>query len=117
MSTGPQDNCIFCRIVAGSIPSTAVASNAHAMAFRDMHPQAPVHVLVVPRRHVDSLATADDAAELGQLLALAAEVARGEGIADSGYRVVTNIGGDGGQTVGHLHLHVMGGRAMGWPPG
>lgn len=117
MSEGQQDPCIFCRIVAGSIPSTVVASNSQAIAFRDLNPQAPVHVLVVPRRHVASLATADDAAELGQLLALAAEVARGEGVADSGYRVVTNIGSDGGQTVGHLHLHVLGGRAMGWPPG
>ncbi|WP_306519789.1 histidine triad nucleotide-binding protein [Gemmatimonas sp.] len=117
MSTVQPDACIFCRIVAGAIPATVVASNAHALAFRDLHPQAPVHVLVVPRRHVASLATADDAAELGELLALAAEVARQEGIADAGYRVVTNIGADGGQTVGHLHLHVLGGRAMDWPPG
>ncbi len=117
MSTVQPDSCIFCHIVAGAIPATAVASNAFALAFRDLHPQAPVHVLVVPRRHVASLAVADDAAELGQLLALAAEVARQEGIADAGYRVVTNIGADGGQTVGHLHLHVLGGRAMDWPPG
>lgn len=117
MTASEQASCIFCRIVAGAIPSTTVASNAHGIAFRDLHPQAPVHVLVVPRRHVDSLATADDARELGQLLALAAEVARAEGLADAGYRVVTNIGTDGGQTVGHLHLHVLGGRAMGWPPG
>jgi histidine triad (HIT) family protein len=117
MSEAEQGNCIFCRIVAGTIPATVVASNTHALAFRDLHPQAPVHVLVVPRRHVASLATADDAVELGHLLSLAAETARGEGIADAGYRVVTNIGADGGQTVGHLHLHVLGGRAMGWPPG
>ena len=117
MSEAGVAPCIFCRIVDGSIPSTAVASNDYALAFRDLHPQAPVHVLVVPRRHVASLAAADDAAELGQLLARAAEVARREGIAESGYRVVTNIGADGGQTVGHLHLHVLGGRPMGWPPG
>ena len=117
MSEAGAAPCIFCRIVEGSIPSTAVASNDHALAFRDLHPQAPVHVLVVPRRHVASLAAADDAAELGHLLALAAEVARREGIAASGYRVVTNIGADGGQTVGHLHLHVLGGRSLGWPPG
>ena len=117
MNATEQAHCIFCRIVAGTIPSTTVAANAQAIAFRDLHPQAPVHVLVVPRRHVTSLATADDAPELGQLLSLAAEVARAEGIADAGYRVVTNIGADGGQTVGHLHLHVLGGRAMGWPPG
>jgi histidine triad (HIT) family protein len=112
-----SDSCIFCRIVAGTIPSTTVAANEHAVAFRDLHPQAPVHVLVIPRRHVASLAVADDPAELGHLLALAAEVARAEGVGDSGYRVVTNIGDEGGQTVGHLHLHVLGGRQMTWPPG
>ncbi|MBL0939798.1 MAG: histidine triad nucleotide-binding protein [Gemmatimonadaceae bacterium] len=112
-----SDSCIFCRIVGGSIPATVVASNDVAMAFRDLSPQAPTHVLVIPRRHLASLATADDAAELGAVLSLAAEVARIEGIADSGYRVVSNVGGDGGQTVGHLHLHVLGGRQMSWPPG
>ena len=112
-----SDSCIFCRIVAGTIPSSVVAANEHAVAFRDLNPQAPVHVLVIPRRHVASLAAADDPAELGQLLALSAEVARAEGVADSGYRVVTNIGDEGGQTVGHLHLHVLGGRQMTWPPG
>ena len=117
MSGAEESNCIFCRIVAGGIPATIVASSTHALAFRDLHPQAPVHVLVVPRRHVVSLDAADDSAELGHLLTLAAEVARAEGIADPGYRVVTNVGGNGGQTVGHLHLHVLGGRPMGWPPG
>lgn len=112
-----NDACIFCRIVAGTIPAQIVAQNDVALAFRDLHPQAPVHVLVVPRRHVDSLAAADDAAELGAVLALAAEVARLEGVAESGYRLVTNVGGNGGQTVGHLHFHVLGGRAMTWPPG
>jgi histidine triad (HIT) family protein len=112
-----NDACIFCRIVAGTLPAQVVAQNHAALAFRDLHPQAPVHVLVVPRRHVDSLAAADDAAELGAVLALAAEVARGERVAESGYRVVTNVGGDGGQTVGHLHFHVLGGRALTWPPG
>jgi histidine triad (HIT) family protein len=112
-----EASCIFCRIVAGRIPATVVAANEHAVAFRDLHPRAPVHVLVVPRRHVVSLDAAEDTAELGPLLALAADVARREGVADTGYRVVTNVGADGGQTVGHLHLHVLGGRAMGWPPG
>jgi len=87
------------------------------MAFRDLSPQAPVHVLVIPRRHTASLADAVDAAELGAVLALAAEVARIEGVAESGYRVVTNAGPEGGQTVSHLHLHVLGGRQMHWPPG
>ncbi|MFN5599877.1 histidine triad nucleotide-binding protein [Gemmatimonas sp.] len=112
-----NDACIFCRIVAGSIPATVVASNEQALAFKDLHPQAPVHVLVIPRRHVASLATADDPAELGAVMALAAQVARDAGLPASGYRVVTNIGNDGGQTVGHLHLHVLGGRAFSWPPG
>lgn len=109
--------CIFCRIVAGTIPAARVAENERGVAFRDLHPQAPVHVLVVPRRHVDGLAAAADGEELGALLLLAREVAEREGVAASGYRVVTNSGADGGQTVGHLHLHVLGGRALGWPPG
>ncbi len=112
-----SDACIFCRIAAGTIPATLVASNDHAVAFRDLHPQAPSHLLVIPRRHVSSLAEATDAAELGALLLLAAEVARSEGLAETGYRVVANTGNDGGQTVHHLHLHVLGGRTMHWPPG
>lgn len=109
--------CIFCRIVDGTIPATLIASNAHGVAFRDLHPQAPSHLLVIPRRHVGSLAEATDGAELGALMLLAAEVARSEGLAATGYRVVANTGKDGGQTVHHLHLHVLGGRAMHWPPG
>ncbi len=109
--------CLFCRIAAGEIPVALVAENPHAVAFRDIAPKAPVHLLVIPRRHVASLAEATDPDELGHLLALAAEVARREGLAESGYRVVANTGADGGQTVFHLHLHVLGGRAMGWPPG
>ena len=112
-----SDACIFCRIAGGSMPAALVASNEHAVAFRDVHPQAPSHLLVIPRRHVASLAEATDAAELGALLLLAAEVARTAGLADTGYRVVANTGHDGGQTVHHLHLHVLGGRAMHWPPG
>ena len=112
-----SDSCIFCRIVGGTIPATVVASNDRAVAFKDLHPQAPVHLLVIPRRHVASLAEADDAAELGAVMALAAQVAREAGVAETGYRVVTNIGHDGGQTVGHLHLHVLGGRPFSWPPG
>ncbi|HEY0928389.1 MAG TPA: histidine triad nucleotide-binding protein [Gemmatimonas sp.] len=110
-------SCIFCRIVAGEIPATVIARTEQALAFRDLHPQAPSHLLVIPTRHVDSLATAEDAVELGAVLSLAAEVAKSEGLADGGYRVVTNIGADGGQTVQHLHFHVLGGRQMHWPPG
>lgn len=112
-----NDACIFCRIVAGTIPATMVASNDQAIAFRDLHPQAPVHVLVIPREHTASLATAGDHAQLGAVLALAAEVARAEGVEESGYRIVSNVGSDGGQTVGHLHIHLLGGRQLHWPPG
>ncbi len=111
------DSCLFCRIVRGDLPVTPIAQNEHAIAFRDVHPQAPVHVLIVPRRHVTSLAEATDALELGAVALLAAEVARQEGIAASGYRTVMNTGDDGGQSVHHLHLHLLGGRAMTWPPG
>lgn len=111
------DNCLFCKIVRGEIPVVPIAQNEHAIAFRDINPQAPVHVLVVPRRHVASLAEATDGVELGAVALLAAEVARTEGIAESGYRTVMNTGDHGGQTVHHLHLHLLGGRAMAWPPG
>lgn len=108
--------CIFCRIARGEIPATIVARNSEAVAFRDLNPQAPTHILVIPLVHADSAATAD-AATLGGVTALATEVARSEGLEDGGYRLVTNIGRDGGQSVGHLHVHVLGGRAMRWPPG
>ena len=112
-----SDTCLFCQIIRGTIPATLVGSNDHAIAFRDLHPQAPSHLLVIPRRHVASLNEAADGGELGALMFLAAEVARTEGVAESGYRVVANTGNDGGQTVHHLHLHVIGGRVMHWPPG
>jgi len=109
--------CLFCKIARGDIPVPLIAENDVAVAFRDIHPQAPIHVLVIPRRHVASLDETTDGAELGSVLLLAAQVARDEGIAGSGYRVVMNTGNDGGQTVHHLHVHVLGGRALGWPPG
>jgi histidine triad (HIT) family protein len=111
------ENCLFCKIVAGEIPAKLVAETLDAIAFRDIDPKAPVHVLVVPRLHADSLAVAKDEAMLGHLLAFAAQVAEHEGIAESGYRTVVNTRKDGGQTVDHLHLHVLGGRHMNWPPG
>ena len=112
-------DCIFCRIARGDLPSTRVLETDQVVAFRDLNPQAPVHVLVIPRAHLDSVATlGPDHRELaGALLHAAGEVARREGIEGSGYRVVANHGEEGGQTVGHLHLHVLGGRAMTWPPG
>jgi histidine triad (HIT) family protein len=111
--------CLFCRIVAGEIPSTGVAEDDLAIAIRDIAPRAPTHVLVMPREHIASAAdlTEEDAALLGRLFAMAAEIARSEGIADGGYRIVTNVGAWGGQTVDHLHFHLMGGRAFTWPPG
>ncbi|MCU0618932.1 MAG: histidine triad nucleotide-binding protein [Gemmatimonadaceae bacterium] len=109
-------SCLFCRIVRGEIPAAIVAETDDALAFRDIAPQAPVHVLVIPKAHVASLDAATDAARLGAVTLLAAEVARREGVAGSGYRVVTNIGADGGQSVAHLHFHVLGGQGMGWPP-
>ena len=114
-----KPDCLFCRIVDGAIPSDVVASTDRAMAFRDIAPKAPVHVLVIPREHVASLGAADDGHEglLGHLLRLARDVARQEGVAESGFRVVLNTGDDGGQTVHHLHAHVLGGRSLGWPPG
>ena len=111
-------SCIFCKIVDGSVPSTAVYQDEKTYAFADIHPQAPTHILVVPREHIDSLSAAADhhRALLGHLMWVSAEIARGKGLA-GGYRVVLNNGDDGGQTVDHLHLHVLGGRAMHWPPG
>jgi histidine triad (HIT) family protein len=111
------ENCLFCKIVAGEISAAIVAETPDAIAFRDINPEAPVHLLVVPRAHVDSLDVASDEAALGHLLAFAARVAGQEGIAESGYRTVINTGRAGGQTVDHLHLHVLGGRRMKWPPG
>lgn len=112
-------DCLFCRIVREELPSDRVLETDDVIAFRDLHPQAPVHVLVIPRRHVNSLEalSPSDRDLPGALLLAAAEVARREGVAETGYRVVTNTGAEGGQTVGHLHLHVLGGRGLGWPPG
>ncbi|HEV2643290.1 MAG TPA: histidine triad nucleotide-binding protein [Candidatus Elarobacter sp.] len=110
-------NCIFCKIVRREIPTPLVAESAEAVAFRDLDPKAPVHVLVIPRRHVPSLAEAQDAGILGAVLELAADVARQEGIVEKGFRTVINTGGQAGQTVPHLHAHVLGGRHMAWPPG
>ena len=111
--------CLFCRIVAGELPSTSVAEDDLAIAIRDIAPRAPTHILVLPRDHVPSAAdlTDADAPLVGRLFAMAAEIARSEGIAEGGYRVVTNVGTWGGQTVDHLHFHLMGGRAFDWPPG
>jgi histidine triad (HIT) family protein len=111
-------NCLFCKIAAGVIPVTRFYEDDQVLAFPDISPQAPVHVLLIPKQHFASLAhtSATDSALLGHLLAAAAVVAREQGLG-GGYRVVINTGADGGQTVEHLHLHLLGGRHMGWPPG
>jgi histidine triad (HIT) family protein len=112
-------SCLFCRIAADELPSTRVHEDDDVIAFRDIAPRAPTHVLVIPREHIASAAdlTESHGPILGRLFAVAAEVARSEGIADAGYRVVTNVGEWGGQSVDHLHFHVMGGRPFAWPPG
>ncbi len=109
--------CLFCSIAAGEIPSARVAESARCLAFRDVSPQAPVHILVIPKAHVSSLDEVADDSLTAELLAMARDIARAEGLADRGYRVVINTGVEGGQTVFHLHLHVLGGRRMQWPPG
>lgn len=112
------DDCIFCRIASGELAVAKVAENEDCIAFRDIAPQAPVHVLVIPREHFHSLEDVPDAARVvGAMAALAQQVARYEKVASKGYRCVINTGADGGQTVGHLHMHVLGGREHGWPPG
>lgn len=112
-----NENCLFCRIVKGEIPADIVAQTDNEIAFRDISPKAPTHILVIPKEHVASLDEVGDAMDVGALMRLAREVAKTEGIAGTGYRVVINTGVNGGQTVDHLHLHVLGGRRMTWPPG
>lgn len=112
-----SDDCLFCRIVRKEIPAKIVAEDAFAVAFRDVNPQAPVHVLVIPRAHVASLNQADDADLIGRLHLMAARIAREEGLSERGYRTVINTNADAGQTVFHVHLHLLGGRRMTWPPG
>jgi histidine triad (HIT) family protein len=112
-------DCVFCRIVSGELPADVVASTDRTVAFRDLNPQAPTHVLVIPRDHVESAATveAGHAVDLAEMLTTARQVAEEEGILDGGYRLVLNVGDHAGNTVPHLHLHVIGGRPMSWPPG
>ena len=114
----PAD-CIFCRIVAGEIPSTQLHNDDLVVAIRDVAPRSPVHVLLLSRAHIRSAAELGeaDAALLGRLYQVGADIARREGIAQDGYRMVTNIGRAGGQSVDHLHFHLMGGRSFTWPPG
>ncbi|MGH7529663.1 MAG: histidine triad nucleotide-binding protein [Gemmatimonadales bacterium] len=114
MSVG---GCVFCRVAAGEVPAAVVKRGDGMLAFTDINPQAPTHLLIIPTAHVGSLNDATDPGLLGRLLTFARELAQDQGIATRGYRVVINTNPDGGQTVFHLHLHVLGGRAMHWPPG
>ena len=110
-------DCLFCRIVRKEIPAAIVAENGHCVAFRDINPQAPTHVLVIPRQHVASLNDVKDTTLIGHMHLLAAQIAKTEGLSERGYRTVINTNADAGQTVFHIHLHVLGGRSMKWPPG
>ena len=112
-----EQRCLFCRIADGEIPAKLVAETKDCIAFRDINPQAPVHILVVPRDHVTRIHDVKDGAILGKMMMLGAEIARRHGIAESGYRLVANTNADAGQSVHHIHLHVLGGRQMKWPPG
>jgi len=110
-------DCLFCKMVAGDIKPDTVFEDGDVLAFRDINPQAPVHILIIPKRHITTLNDLDDAALGGKLLQTAAELAKQEGIAEAGYRTLFNCNHNGGQAVYHLHLHLLGGRQMTWPPG
>ncbi len=114
-----EQDCLFCRIITGEVPSDIIYQDERGIAFRDTNPQSPVHVLIIPREHLESLdeASQKDEAMLGHLLRVAARVANEQGLSESGYRTVINTGAGAGQSVFHLHVHVLGGRSMNWPPG
>jgi len=120
-AAGASENdptCLFCDIVAGRIPATIVHSDDETVAFRDVNPQAPIHVLVIPRRHVPSASAVEETTGVWTaLMTAAARIARAEGLGEDGYRLVINTGPAAGQSVAHLHVHVLGGRALAWPPG
>jgi histidine triad (HIT) family protein len=115
----PETSCVFCRIAAREVPADIVRESDRVVAFRDTNPQAPTHILIIPKEHIASIADIDD--EHGDLLAdiaqAATHLAKAEGIDESGWRLVTNVGPEAGQTVFHLHVHLLGGRPMSWPPG
>jgi histidine triad (HIT) family protein len=110
-------DCLFCRIARGEIPSKTVHQNDRFYSFRDINPQAPVHILAIPREHIPTLNDAGSSEVVGGLLAFARDIAKAEGLGERGYRLVVNTNADGGQTVFHLHVHILGGRALHWPPG
>lgn len=112
-------DCVFCRIASGAIPSERLYDDGEVLAIRDINPQAPTHILIMPRRHVASMLDVGeaDAVMIGRIAAVAAQLARREGLEDRGFRLLTNTGPEGGQAVPHLHFHLLGGRQMEWPPG
>ena len=114
-----MSSCLFCRIIAREIPASIVYEDDHVLAFNDINPQAPTHVLVVPKRHIETLNVleADDDQIVGELARRAAAIANDRGLSERGYRAVFNTNREAGQTVFHIHLHLLGGRAMAWPPG
>lgn len=112
-----MSGCLFCKIASGDVPAAIVQRRDDMVAFKDINPQAPTHFLVIPVEHISSLNDARDSARLGAMVAFARDLARELGISEQGYRVVVNTNAGGGQTVFHIHLHVLGGRAMQWPPG
>lgn len=114
-----NNDCIFCKIATGAAPAERLYEDDRAVAFRDIHPQAPVHVLVIPRKHIPAISKMDesDSDLVGHLVWVARQVAAQEGIDETGFRLVVNDGRDGNQTVGHLHVHLLGGRSLQWPPG
>lgn len=109
-------NCLFCRIVEGEIPSNKVYEDEFVLAFRDIDPQAPTHILIIPKKHYDSVLEAGPRI-IGRMTETAKRLAVSEGIAENGFRIVINTGAEGGQSVKHLHMHLLGGRSMQWPPG
>lgn len=114
-----MESCIFCKIASGEIPCRKVYEDESVLAFYDLEPQAPVHILLIPKQHIVSVAdlTEENKDVAAHILVIAAKLASHLGIAESGYRIATNVGKDGGQTVQHLHFHLLGGRSMSWPPG
>ena len=114
-----SDDCLFCKIIAGDIPSNKVYEDDDVFAFHDISPAAPTHILIIPKKHIAAVkdASAEDTELMGKLMLKASDIAREQGLEDDGYRFVVNTGDSGGQTVFHIHLHIIGGRQMTWPPG
>ncbi|MGI6596080.1 MAG: histidine triad nucleotide-binding protein [Elusimicrobia bacterium] len=112
-----MEDCIFCKIAQGKIKSDTVYEDNDFLAFRDISPQAPVHILIIPKKHIAKLYDTEDFALLGRLMRIASKLAKDSGVEQRGYRLVLNTNSDGGQSVDHIHIHLLGGRAMQWPPG